>query len=182
MRRFFWFLNKFFMVPMFRLGFGPFFGNPFSGYIMVLKVTGRKTGKLRYAPVNYAIFDGRVYCLSGYRLGSDWYRNLRAQPAIQAILPGGAIAGLATENIDPAFRPTIIRKILQNAGFAGFFEGYNPFRISDEELTRKTADMPLICIQPTGLGSGASDPGGWAWVWAPVFTILLILVLWLVLR
>lgn len=42
MRRIFWFLNKFFMVPMFRLGFGPFFGNPLSGYIMVLKAIGRK--------------------------------------------------------------------------------------------------------------------------------------------
>jgi hypothetical protein len=60
MRRFFRFLNKYFMVPLFRLGFGPFFGNPFTGYIMVLKVLGRKTGKLRYAPVNYAILDGKV--------------------------------------------------------------------------------------------------------------------------
>jgi hypothetical protein len=64
MRRFFWFLNKYFMVPMFRLGFGPFFGNPITGYIMVLKVIGRKTGKLRYAPVNYAIMDGTSTCAS----------------------------------------------------------------------------------------------------------------------
>ena len=182
MRRFFWFLNKFFMVPMFRLGFGPFFGNPFSGYIMVLKIIGRKTGKRRYAPVNYAIFDGKVYCISGYRQGSDWYRNLCAHPAIEAILPGGAIAGTATDITDPGIRTIVIRKILQNAGFAGFFEGYNPFRISDEELAHKTADMPLICIQPTGLGSGASDPGGWAWVWTPVSILMLILVVWLILR
>jgi deazaflavin-dependent oxidoreductase (nitroreductase family) len=182
MRRFFWFINRYFMVPMFRLGFGPFFGNPFSGYIMVLKVIGRKTGKLRYAPVNYAILDGKVYCVSGFRQNSDWYRNLRARPAIQAILPGGAIAGTATEITDPARRTAIIRKVLQNAGFAGFFEGYNPFRIGDEELARKTYDMPLICIQPTGLGSGACDPGGWAWIWTPVSMILLILVLWLILR
>jgi deazaflavin-dependent oxidoreductase (nitroreductase family) len=182
MRRFFWFLNKFFMVPMFRLGLGPFFGNPFTGYIMVLKVIGRKTGKLRYAPVNYAIHDGKVYCVSGYRKGSDWFQNLRARPDIETILPGGAIAGTATEITDPTLRTPIIRKVLQNAGFAGFFEGYNPFRIRDEELARKTEDMPLICIQPTGLGSGASDPGGWAWIWTPVATILLILVVWILLR
>jgi deazaflavin-dependent oxidoreductase (nitroreductase family) len=182
MRRFFWFLNRYFMVPMFRLGFGPFFGNPFSGYIMVLKVVGRKTGKLRYAPVNYAILDGKVYCISGYRQGSDWYRNLRAHPAIDAILPGGAIAGTATEITDPAIRLIIIRRVLQNAGFAGFFEGYNPFRINDEELLRKTVDMPLVCIQPTGLGSGASDPGGWAWVWTPVSLIILAVLIWLILR
>ena len=178
MRRFFWFLNKFFMVPMFRLGFGPIFGNPFSGYIMVLKVIGRKTGRLRYAPVNYAILDGKIYCISGYRQGSDWYRNLRARPAIEVIMPAGAIAGTASEVIDPGFRLIAIRKILQNAGFAGFFEGYNPFRINDDELASKTADMPLICIQPTGLGSGAFDPGGWAWIWTPVSMIVLILALW----
>jgi deazaflavin-dependent oxidoreductase (nitroreductase family) len=182
MRRFFHFLNKFFMVPMFRLGLGAFFGNPLSGYIMVLKVTGRKTGKLRYAPVNYAIFDGKVYCVSGYRRGSDWYRNLRAHPAVEVILPGGAIAGTATEVSDPALRLVLIRKVLQNAGFAGFFEGYNPYRISDDELRCRTADMPLVCIQPSGLGSGASDPGGWAWVWTLVGTLLLVLGLSLLLR
>lgn len=69
MRRFFRFLNKYFMVPMFRLGFGPFFGNPFTGYIMVLKIVGRKTGRLHFAPVNYAIRDGVVYCVSGFRKG-----------------------------------------------------------------------------------------------------------------
>lgn len=182
MRRFFWFINKYFMVPIFRLGFGPFFGNPFSGYIMVLKIIGRKTGKLRYAPVNYAIQDGKVYCISGFRKVSDWYRNLLSNPTIEAILPGGAIAGITSEITDPAFRVMIIRKILQNAGFAGFFEGYNPFRISDEELSQKTADMPLICLQPTGLGSGASDPGGWAWVWTPISMLVLILALWLIFR
>ena len=182
MRRFFRFLNKTFMVPMFRLGFGPFFGNPFTGYIMVLKTTGRKTGKVRYSPVNYAIFDGKVYCVSGFRQGSDWYRNLKAHPAIEVILPGGAISGMATEIADPPIRTSLLRKVLQNAGFAGFLEGYNPFRISDEELVLKTADMPLICIQPTGLGNGASDPAGWAWFWTPISIILLVLVLWLILR
>jgi deazaflavin-dependent oxidoreductase (nitroreductase family) len=182
MRRIFWFLNKFFMVPIFRLGFGPFFGNPFTGYIMILKITGRKTGKLRFAPVNYAILDGKVYCVSGFRKVSDWYANLRANRDIEVILPGGAIAGTASEVTDPSIKTRIVRKILQNAGFAGFFEGYNPHRIPDEKLAQKTADMPLVCIQPSGPGSGASDPGGWAWVWSPVSLVVLVLVLWLVFR
>lgn len=182
MRRIFWFLNRFFMVPMFRLGFGPFFGNPFSGYIMVLKVLGRKTGRLRYAPVNYAIHDGKVYCMAGFGRLSDWYRNLRTNASIEAILPGGAIAGTAQEVHDPAERARLIRQILKNGGFAGFFEGFNPYRIEDDELLKRAADMPLVCIRPAGLGSGASDPGGWAWVWAPLSTVLLILAIWLFLR
>jgi len=85
LRRFFWFLNKFFMVPMFRLGFGPIMGNPFTGYIMVLKTIGRKSGKLYYVPVNYTIHEGNIYCISGFRKEADWYRNLRAVPEIDAL-------------------------------------------------------------------------------------------------
>jgi len=59
-------LNKFFMIPVFKLGLGPFMGNPISGYIMVLKTIGHKSGLTRYAPVNYAILDGNIYCLSGF--------------------------------------------------------------------------------------------------------------------
>jgi len=182
MRRFFRFLNKFFMVPMFRLGFGPFFGNPLSGYIMVLKITGRKTGKLRYAPVNYAIHAGMVYCMAGFGRTSDWYRNLRTNTSIEAILPAGAISGTAQEVLDPAKRTLVIRQILKNAGFVAFLDGFNPYRIKEEELLKRTATMPLVSIQPTGMGSGPSDPGGWAWVWTPTFTILLILAIWLILR
>jgi hypothetical protein len=34
-RRFFRVLNQCFMVPVFRLGLGPFVGNPLTGYIEV---------------------------------------------------------------------------------------------------------------------------------------------------
>ncbi|MFZ5912028.1 MAG: nitroreductase family deazaflavin-dependent oxidoreductase [Chloroflexota bacterium] len=177
MRRIFWFLNKFFMVPMFRLGFGPFFGNPFTGYIMVMKVIGRKSGKTRFTPVNYAIHKGDIYCISGGRKSSDWYKNLLANPEIEVILPGGAVYGRVTETSGNEERLIIIRQILKNAGFAGFFEGYNPLTITDEELAQKSADLPLLRIQPIGVGNGVSDPGGWAWVWLWVATILLIALL-----
>lgn len=62
MRRFFRVLNRFFMVPMFRLGMGPFFGNPLSGYVMVLRTIGRKSGRVRNVPVNCAI----------HRMMDDW--------------------------------------------------------------------------------------------------------------
>ncbi len=178
MRRFFWFLNKFFMVPMFRLGFGPFFGNPLSGYIMVLRIRGRRTGKIRYAPVNYAISKGQVYCLSGWGRASDWFRNLLAAPSVEAILPGGAIFGQVEVADDPAERAAVIRQILKNGGFAGFFEGFNPYRVTDEELMRKTEGLPLVRIRPVGIGNGASDPAGWMWVWTLVLIAASVLLLW----
>lgn len=177
LRRIFKLINKYFMVPLFRLGFAPFFGNPLSGYIMVMKVIGRKTGKVRFTPVNYAIYQGKVYCLSGGRRQSDWYRNLLVHPEVELILPGGAIYARMEEVTSPTLKLSMTRQVLKNAGFAGFFEGYNPWRIPDEELAGKIADIPLLCFHPIGLGSGASDAGGWAWVWSLVITLLLILVL-----
>lgn len=177
LRRVFWFMNKFFMVPMFRLGFGPFMGNPVSGYIMVIKNIGRKSGRTRYAPVNYCIFQGDLYCLAGFGKVSDWYRNILANPHIEVIHPDGPLAGLAEVVKEDDNRLVLLRMILKNAGFAGFFEGFNPFTIRDEELERKLGDRPLIRIRPTGLGNGASDPAGWMWVTMVVIFILVVVAL-----
>ena len=179
LRRIFWFINTFFMVPMFRLGFGPLFGNPLSGYIMVLKAVGRKSGKIRYAPVNYAIHKGQIFCVSGGRRSSDWYRNLMAIPRVEVILPSGPLYVQVEDASESPEKVIITRQILKNAGFAGFFEGYNPFTISDAELTARSADLPLLRLQPIGVGNGASDPGGLAWVWALLGTLALI---WLLFR
>lgn len=177
MRKIFWYLNKFFMVPIFRLGLGGIFSNPFSGFIMVLKVNGRKSGKLRYAPVNYAIYKGSVWCISGGRKTSDWYKNMVANPGVEMIMPGGALYGQVSEESDPETRKFVIRQILKNGGFAGFFEGYNPWKISDEELISKIGDIPLLKITPVGVGNGASDPGGWVWITMLALTVLLVVLL-----
>jgi len=177
LRRIFKFLNKFFMVPIFRLGFGPFMGNPFTGYIMVLKTIGRKSGKVRYVPVNYTIYKGYVYCISGFRKAADWYRNLIANPEIEMILPCGSLYARMQEVSDTDEKRIVTRQMLINAGFAGFFEGYNPRSISDDELQIKTADMPVLRFQPLGIGNGASDYGGWAWILAIVIIILIVLAL-----
>ena len=176
-RRVFWVLNKFFMVPIFRLGFGPFFGNPLSGYILVLKATGRKSGRLRYTPLNYAIHKGDVYCISGGRKYSDWYRNIQANPEVELILPGGTLYAHMEELTGLDERGTIARQVLKNAGFAGFFEGYNPFTISDEELKEKITGLPVLRFHPLGVGNGPSDMGGWAWVWTFVVTAILIVLI-----
>jgi deazaflavin-dependent oxidoreductase (nitroreductase family) len=176
MRRIFWVFNKIFMVPMFRLGLGSFIGNNVSGYIMVIKTIGRKTGKVRYTPVNYAIQNGNVFCISGGGHHADWYRNMKAAKGVEVILPGGSIYGDVEDVSDPNERIVVVRKILQNAGFAGFFEGFNPYTVTDDLLDRKTEAMPLIRIHPLGIGYGASDPGGLAFLWT-IASVLLVLFL-----
>jgi deazaflavin-dependent oxidoreductase (nitroreductase family) len=167
-RRFFRALNRCFMVPVFRLGLGPFVGNPFTGYIMVLTTVGRRSGRVRYTPLNYAILNDQVYCLAGWRRASHWYRNLRTHPGVACILPGGTLLGAAEAVTDPDEALGAVRQILKNAGFVGFALGFNPFTAPDDVLRRKIGEMAVIRIRVTGIERGASDPGGWFWLvsWA----------------
>jgi hypothetical protein len=181
-RRSFWLFNRLFMIPMFLIGFGPFIGNKFTGYIMLLKTIGRRTGRIHLSPVNYAIHRGNLYCIAGWGHLSDWYRNLILTKEIEVILPSSALFGTVEVVSILEERNIIIRKILQNAGFAGFFEGFNPFTVTDEILAKRTVDMPLLRIHPAGIGNGASDPGGLFWVWIPVSIVLLVLIAFLSLR
>ena len=164
MRRFFRFLNRLFMVPMFRLGLGALIVNPVSGYIMVLKTVGRKTGKARRTPLNYALLDGCVYCVAGWGTIAHWYRNLQATPNVEILLPGGSVSGNAEPVDEAAERVRAIRQVMKNGGFAGFFMGFNPWTAPDSLIQARTSDLPVVRIRPTGIGSGAGDPGGWMWL------------------
>ena len=167
-------LNRYFMIPLFRLGLGAFIGNPITGYIMVMKTIGWRTGKIRYVPVNYALFDGNVYCMAGFGKATHWYRNLKAHPKIELILPGGSIAGLVDDGLVTTDSIRVVRQLFRNSGILGRLAGVNPSTISDNELQEKTKDYPLICIRPLGVGSGAGDMGGWLWILSFVFTIIVI--------
>jgi deazaflavin-dependent oxidoreductase (nitroreductase family) len=178
-RRVFRSLNRYFMVPAFRLGLGSFIVNPFSGYIMVMKTIGHKSGRTRYAPMDYALQDGNVYCTAGFGQTTHWYRNLRANPRVELLMPGGNITGLAEEVTDPGERLRALRQILKNGGFAGFFMGFNPHSAPDEQVIEKCEGLPVICIRPAGIKSGAADPGGWLWLLWVGFGLAPILMRWL---
>ena len=117
--------------------------------------------------------------MAGFGKGTHWYRNLQSQPNIEIIIPSGPLAGVAEDATNSEEAIHILRQLLKNSGFAGFFAGFNPFAISDTELREKTKDFPLVRIRPTGVGSGAGDAGGWFWVLSLVVSVV---VLWLVLR
>ena len=179
LRSFFKVINKMFMVPVFRLGLGKFVGNPITGYIMVMKTIGNKTGKVRYAPANYAIFKGSVYCMAGFGKGTHWYKNMMATPNVEAIIPSGPIAGVAEDATDSEEALHVMRQVFINSGIVGLLAGVNPYTISDSDLREKTKHYPLIRIRPTGIGSGPADAGGWLWI---LMLVLTIIMLWVLLR
>jgi deazaflavin-dependent oxidoreductase (nitroreductase family) len=173
-------MDRFSMTPMLRLGLGPLIGNPVTGYMMVLETLGRKTGQPRYTPMNYAILDGSIYCIARWGSAADWLRNLRANPNVEALLPGRAIVGVAEQvtDLDEALRA--LRQVLVNGGITGLSQGVNPATAPDEVLRAHTPGMLVVRIRPIGAAveSGPADPGGWAWllVWLGA---LLLIVAWI---
>jgi deazaflavin-dependent oxidoreductase (nitroreductase family) len=146
-RAFFRILNRYFVVPAFKRGLGKFISNPITGSIMVLKTIGRKTGKIRYTPVNYALIDGSIYCYQGRHLKGKWYLNILANPKVEVLLPGCLLVGIAEEVHDRKEAAIAIREILKSSGLGGFIYGFNPFTATDSELKTKIQAIPVIRIK-----------------------------------
>jgi deazaflavin-dependent oxidoreductase (nitroreductase family) len=174
LRRAFRLLNRFFMVPAFRSGLGAGMVTPPSGYIMVLSTIGHKSGRLRRTPVNYALMDGDVYCIAGFGEVAHWAKNLAAIPEAEVQLPAGRFWGRVRTVTDETARLRVGRQILKNAGFAGFFFGFNPFTTSDDKLARGIAGVPVLRITPVRVLPAAFDPGGTGWIVSTMGWILLV--------
>ncbi len=166
-------LNKYFMVPLYRIGLGIVFGNPIWGYMMVIKSIGRKSGRIRYSPVNYAIEKGNIYCIAGWGNMADWYKNIKSNQEIEVILPNMALAGNAEEVFSAEERIPALRRVLKAGGLASLFMGINPYTITDVNLETKTKNIPVIRIRPKGIGTWASDYGGWLWIAVIVIIVLM---------
>lgn len=109
------FFNRF-MVGLWQLGMGPLinWGHPVYGRIMVLGTRGRKSGRWRRTPLNYAPGDGWVLCTAGFA-NTDWLLNVKADPCVELWLPEGRRQGMARLLHDPDL--TGMREVLRHSGF-----------------------------------------------------------------
>jgi deazaflavin-dependent oxidoreductase (nitroreductase family) len=160
-------LNRWFMIPVNRAGFGAWVSTPIGGYMALLRVRGRKSGVMRETPLNYLVAEGAIWVMAGFGPRTEWYRNVLADPRVEAWLPTGHHAGTATEELDPAVRARILPPLLRSTGLPAFLAGTNPWTASDEDIVRTTGWSPLIRIEPDDgpLEPGPDDPGGHAWIW-----------------
>lgn len=158
--------NKYFMVPLLRAGLGRWLGSPLSGYFILLRTTGRKSGQPRYTPLNYAIEGGYVCCLAGFGEGTHWLANLRADPHVQVRLPGRTIEGIAEDVVDREEARRLSVRVARNCGFALVFENPRCLFMSDERLAAEIDGRPVVRIHPVNgpLIAGPYDPGGWGWL------------------
>jgi len=79
-------MNKYVGVPALKMGLGRYISNPLTGYLMILRTRGRKSGEMRDAPLGYTISGDCVYCIAGFGRRAYWYQNLLADPKVEAIL------------------------------------------------------------------------------------------------
>lgn len=178
LRQGFKYFNKF-MIAQWRLGLGPWLNvwPEGLGRFLVIGHVGRKSGLKRYTPVNYAEVDGEVYVTAGFGSVSDWYRNLRANPAIELWLPDGRWAGVSEEVLQAEPRLRIMRQVIINSGFAGRLAGLQPHTMSDEVFEQATREYRLLHLRRVVPITGPDGPGELSWVWPLSTAILLILLL-----
>ena len=66
MHRGFKILNRWFMVPIHRAGLGAWISTPIGGYMLLLRVRGRKSGVMRETPLSYLVAEGAALVLAGF--------------------------------------------------------------------------------------------------------------------
>jgi deazaflavin-dependent oxidoreductase (nitroreductase family) len=155
-------LNRVYVIPAIKAGLGPLHANPLTGSWMLLRTTGRRTGRKREVALGYAILDGAVYCSAGFGPRTHWYRNLLVDPQVEVVLPGGAFAGVAEVVTDPVELDRAWRALIRSLGVLGRAFVCGPHAAPDE-LIAKTANLPLVRIRPVGIAGGPADPGGRLW-------------------
>src|SRR3990172_5212060 len=135
-----------FMVFMLKIGLGWTMNiwPAVSGRIMVIKHRGRKSGREYLTPVNYAIVEGEIYCTAGFGAGSDWYRNMLANPEIELWLPEGKRKAHAEDISDSPKRVPLLRQVIIGSGFAGPLFGINQKKLNDEQLDAVSKEYRLV--------------------------------------
>jgi deazaflavin-dependent oxidoreductase (nitroreductase family) len=157
-------LNRWLVVPLFRMGLGGVFGDPLGGWLMVLRTRGRRSGRVREVGLDYVIHRGSIYCLAGFGPTTAWLLNLQADPVVDVLLPGRAVRGHAEVVLDPDERSRVIPKVVRAAGFAALSVDRDPWHVDDARLVAEVGDLPLVRIRVRGLAAGPADPGGSFWI------------------
>lgn len=158
-------MNKYVSVPALKAGLGRYISNPFTGYLMILRTRGHKSGEMRDAPLGYTIVGEHVYCIAGFGRKTHWLQNVLSDPRVEVILPSRAFSGIAEEVTDEAERLHVLPPLLHSMGVvAGALGMGNAWKMAPEEIDAKCEGLPLVRIRATGIAAGPDDPGGWFWV------------------
>jgi deazaflavin-dependent oxidoreductase (nitroreductase family) len=134
---------------------------------VLLRVRGRRSGLVRETPLNYLVAEGSIWVVAGFGPRSEWYRNLVADPRVEALLPGRRVTGTASEVRSPSVRRRILPPLLRSTAGPSLAAGLDPWHLPEDELLERMAWVPLLRSDADEgpLDPGQDDPGGRGWVW-----------------
>lgn len=170
-------LNRWMAAPLLRAGLGAWAGTPIGGYVLLLRARGRTSGAVRDVPLSYLVTDGAAWVCAGFGERTQWYRNVAADPRVEVLLPGRAVACVATDGRDPTVRVRVLPALVRAVGLPGMLGGVR-LGASDAEILEAYAWIPLVRLRPLGdpLVAGPDDPGGTAWIWRQAVVVALVLL------
>jgi len=90
-----------------------------SRCILLLTTRGRKSGLPRTTPVSFMPRDGRLYVFSGWGVESGWYRNVRANGAVQVRVGRRRMNATARVVEDPEQRAALMRQMQGRSSACG---------------------------------------------------------------
>ena len=164
LRRSFLVMNRWFAAPALSAGLGAVMSNPVTGYLMLLRTRGRRTGQVREAPLGYVIVDGSIYCCAGFGEKTAWLLNIEADPRVEVVLPGRTVVGTAQLVMDPVEWARAYRRLIHSLGLIGRASVGDVDRLDDATLVALHGGVPLVRIRATGVEAGPMDPGGRLWL------------------
>lgn len=123
-------------LTFFRLGLGDVLN---LLRLMILTTRGRKSGKARYAAVEYRRHGSKIYLVAAWGERTDWYQNLLVDPLVTMQLGREKVSALADKVTDPAEASRALNLFRQDA--PARYDAVLGRLIEDEVSGRKLPDV-----------------------------------------
>lgn len=157
-------------LMLWRLGLGPLSGK----VMMVITVTGRKSGLARQTIVEYHTLNGRKYAPSGFGAKAQWYKNIQANPLVTVQTASGtesmqAVRVTSDEELKAVYElfqhrnPAFFNYYLQSLGIQSTVADF----ITQKDKVHILRFDPTTETTPPGLTTDLT------WVWPIVLLTLL---------
>lgn len=152
-------------LTLFRLGLGDVLN---VLRLMILTTRGRKSGKARYAAVEYRRHGSKIYLVAAWGERTDWYQNLLVDPLVTIQLGREKVSALADKVTDPAEASRALNLFRQDA--PARYDAVLGRLIEDEVSGRKLPDVSpqftvvrLDIIRDEPLLTGLRTDLVWMW-------------------
>lgn len=157
-----WLLHAFLRVPLllYRTPFRYLLGR----WYLVVKHRGRRTGKVYSTVLDIQHIDkdtGDIYVSSGWGTGADWWRNLKASPALEVRIGGKRFVPeqrFLDKDEACKIRRLVWKKHPIMSRITLLTTNYPSPKI-DKDLRQWASDMPFVAFRATGAGISSSSAG-----------------------